>query len=339
MNGGAGGLEIGAGIEALGVLVKVLADGGSHCKAQVGIDVDLADGHGSGLAQHLFGDADGVGHLAAVLVDDADELLRHGGSAVQHDGEAGQTLRDLLENVEAELGLRAGLELVRAVARADGDGETVAAGAGHEFLDILGTGVGAVLGLDVDVVLHARERAELGLNDDTVVVRVFDDLAGESDVVLEGLAAAVDHDGGEAAVDAALAELKAVTVVQMQGDRKTGLQLGGLDELDKIGVVGVGTRAAGDLQDDGSLDLGRGLGDALDDLHVVDVERADGIAALIRLAEHFLCGYDRHDIYLRYIKYMDTLFCTSALYQCFRAASTAEILFFLPFAEKKLARL
>ena len=125
----------------------------------------------------------------------------------------------------------------------------------------------------------------------------------------------------------------------MQGDRKTGLLLGSLDELDEIGVVGVGTRAAGDLQDDGSLDLGRGLGDALDDLHVVDVERTDGIAALIRLAEHFLCGYDRHDIYLRYIKYMDTLFCTSALYQCFRAASTAEILFFLPFAEKKLARL
>ena len=125
----------------------------------------------------------------------------------------------------------------------------------------------------------------------------------------------------------------------MQGDRKTGLLLGSLDELDEIGVVGVGARAAGDLQDDGSFDLGRGLGDALDDLHVVDVERADGIAALIRLAEHFLCGYDRHDIYLHYIKYMDTLFCTSALYQCFRAASTAEILFFLPFAEKKLARL
>ena len=74
-----------------------------------------------------------------------DELLRHGGSAVQHDGETGQTLRDLLENVEAQLGLRAGLELVRAVAGADGDGEAVAAGAGHEFLDVLGTGVGAVL--------------------------------------------------------------------------------------------------------------------------------------------------------------------------------------------------
>ena len=182
------------------------------------------------------------------------------------------------------------------MARADGDGETVAAGAGHELLHVLGTGVGAVLGFNVNVVLHAGERTQLRLDDDAVVVRVLNDLAGESDVVLKGLAAAVDHDGGEAAVDAALAKLKAVAVVKMQCDRKSGLLLGSLDELDEIGVVGVGACAAGDLQNDGGLDLSGSLGDALNDLHVVDVESAYGIAALIRLAEHFFCGYDRHDI-------------------------------------------
>ena len=321
------------------MLVKVLADGGGHRKTQVGIDVDLADGHGSGLAEHFLGDTDGVGHFAAVFVDDADKLLRHGGSAVQHDGEAGQTPGDLFQNVKAELRLHAGLELVSAVARANGDGKTVTAGTGDEFFNVLGTGVGAVLGLDADIVLHARERAELGLDDDAVVVRILDDLAGESDIVLEGLAAAVDHDGGEAAVNAALAELKAVAVVEMQGDRKAGLLLGSLHELDEIGVVGIGARAAGDLQNDGGLDLGSSLGDALDDLHVVDVECADGIAALIRLAEHFLCSYDRHSINLRYIKNMDTPVFTPALYQRFRAASTAEIQFFIVFAGKKLARL
>ena len=55
-----------------------------------------------GLAQLLLGDADGVGHLAAVLVDHLHVLLRDGGGAVQHDGEAGQTLGDLLQNVEAQ---------------------------------------------------------------------------------------------------------------------------------------------------------------------------------------------------------------------------------------------
>ena len=71
-----------------------------------------------------------------------DELLRHGGRAVQHDREAGQAAGDLLQHVEAQLGLRAGLELIRAVAGADGDGQRVAAGAADELLDLLGVGVG-----------------------------------------------------------------------------------------------------------------------------------------------------------------------------------------------------
>ena len=57
-----------------------------------------------GLAQLLLGDADGVGHLAAVFVDHLHILLRDGGRAVQHDGEAGQTLGDFLQNVEAQRG-------------------------------------------------------------------------------------------------------------------------------------------------------------------------------------------------------------------------------------------
>ena len=37
-----------------------------------------------------------------------------------------------------------------------------------------------------------------------------------------------------------------------------------------------------------------GLGDALDDFHVVYVESADGVAAFIGLLEHFLGIHDRH---------------------------------------------
>jgi hypothetical protein len=46
-------------------------------------------------------------------------------------------------------------------------------------------------------------------------------------------------------------------------------------------------RALGDLQDQRSPQILRGFGDALDDLHIVDVERADGVSARIRLFEHF----------------------------------------------------
>ena len=74
-------------------------------ETQVGVDVDLADRQlRAASTQLLLGHADGVGHLAAVLVDHLHILLRDGGGAVQHDGEAGQTLGDLLQNVEAQRG-------------------------------------------------------------------------------------------------------------------------------------------------------------------------------------------------------------------------------------------
>ena len=52
-------------------------------------------------------------------------------------------------------------------------------------------------------------------------------------------------------------------------------------------MVGVGPGALGDLEDHRGLLLAAGLGDALDDLHVVDVEGADGVTAVIGLLEHF----------------------------------------------------
>ena len=40
-----------------------------------------------------------------------------------------------------------------------------------------------------------------------------------------------------------------------------------------------------------------GLGDTLHDLHVVDVERADGVSAVIGFFEHFSRCYERHNIF------------------------------------------
>ena len=131
-------------------------------------------------------------------------------------------------------------------------------------------------------------------------MRVLDDLAGQFDVLFKGQVAAVDHDGGETAVDAALAQLEAVAMVQMDGDGQIeagGLFRvlnGGLDELHQVDVLGVLAGTGGHLQDQGSLLLHRGLGDALDDLHVVDVESADGVAAVIGFLEHLSGSYDRH---------------------------------------------
>src|SRR5699024_9193240 len=147
-------------------------------------------------------------HLAAELVDDGDAVLRNGRSAVQDDREAGQALADLFEDIEAQLRLLAGLELIGAVAGADGDGEGVAARLFGEFADLVGLGEAGVLRLDVDGILDAGELAELRLDDDAAVMRVLDDLAGDLDIFFEGVVRSVDHDGREAVLDRGFAGLE-----------------------------------------------------------------------------------------------------------------------------------
>ena len=84
-------------------------------------------------------------------------------------------------------------------------------------------------------------------------------------------------------------------MIQMQSDRDFRiLDHSSLNQLDQVGVVGIGAGALGNLQDDGSLQLAGGFGDALDDFHVVDVESADSIAAVIGLLKHFCSGYEWH---------------------------------------------
>ena len=150
-----------------------------------------------GHAQLVFRNAHGVGHLAAVLVDDLHKFLRHGGSAVQHDGEAGQALGYLVQDVKAQrrrhedallvAGALCSGELISAVAGADGNGQRVHAGAGDEFLDLFGTGIGGILCGHLDLVLHAGQRAQLALDHNAVIMGVFDNLLGQRNVVLKGL--------------------------------------------------------------------------------------------------------------------------------------------------------
>ena len=185
---------------------------------------------------------------------------------------------------------------------ADCDGQGVDAGAGHELLNLLGTGVGSVVRVYIDLVLDAGQGAQLAFDHNAVVMGVLDDLLGQGDVVLEGLGGTVDHDGGEAAVDAALAQLEGVAVVQMHADGEIeaggllGVLDGSLNQLHQVGMLGIGARALGDLKDQRSMLFDGSLGDALDDFHVVYVESADGVAAVVGLLEHLFGSYDCHNL-------------------------------------------
>ena len=84
------------------MLLHKLTDGARHGQAQVGVNVDLADGQLCGLPQLILRYADGVGHFAAMLVNHLDILLRDRRRTVQHNGEAGKALGYLLQNVKAQ---------------------------------------------------------------------------------------------------------------------------------------------------------------------------------------------------------------------------------------------
>ena len=139
-------------------------------------------------------------------------------------GKPGSSFHHAVEHIESQwggnedtlfvAGALLGSELVGAVAGADRDGQRVAAGAGGEVNHFGGIGVGVVVG--GNLVLNAGEHAELTFYGHVVLVCVVNYFLGESHVLLVGEVRAVDHNGGEAVVDAVLAELEAVAVVEVQ---------------------------------------------------------------------------------------------------------------------------
>ena len=97
------------------------------------------------------------------------------------DAQAVDALLDGYGYLAAELGV---LALVRAVLGAVADGQRVDAGLLYEGHRVERIGVGA--GLGEDVVLLAAEHAQLALDADAERVRVFDHLAGQLYVLLQG---------------------------------------------------------------------------------------------------------------------------------------------------------
>ncbi len=71
-----------------------------------------------------------------------------------------------------------------------------------------------------------------------------------------------------------------------------------VDDGLEVAVLGVFSGASGDLEDQRGPLLGDRLHDPLRDFHVVDVERANGIAILIGHFKHLLGVHQRHSLLL-----------------------------------------
>ena len=284
----------------LRMLREVLTDVAGHSQTDIGVDIDLADRELCSVAQLILRNADRVGHVAAIGVDHLYEFLGNGRRTVQNDRESGQSLGDFFQNVEAQgrrnkdaVRVACALlrsELVSAVGSTDGDGQRVAACSGNELFYFFRTCVAGLSGFYYDFVFYAFKSTQLSLYDYAVGVRVLNDLLCQSDVVLERFGGSIDHNGSKSTVNTALAKLEAVTMVQMKRDRDIGiLDDCRFNQLYQVSMVCVSTSAFGNLQDNRAVQLAGCLSNTLNDLHVVHVERADGISAVISLLEHFSC--------------------------------------------------
>ena len=97
----------------------MLSDCCRHRKAEVGVDVDLADCHRGRFPEHILRNADRVRHLSAVFVDRLNIFRNDRGSPVQNDREAGKSLFHFFQNIESELRLLTGFKFISAMARPD----------------------------------------------------------------------------------------------------------------------------------------------------------------------------------------------------------------------------
>ena len=146
--------------------------------------------------------------------------------------------------------------------------------------------------LSYDIVFDTSEDTEFTFDRHVELVSVLNDRARQSDVLVIGEVRTVDHHRGEAHFDTALAELAAITVVEVKGDLRIGAaQLlsvfySTLSHVAQERLVSVLTCAAGYLKDDGRLGLYCSADDSLQLLHVIEVESGDSVATLDSLCEH-----------------------------------------------------
>ena len=81
----------------------------------------------------------------------------------------------------------------------------------------------------------------------------------------------------------------------MQHDGQTGFNHSSFHQLLQVGAVGISACALGYLQNQGRFQVRGGFGNALNDFHIVDIECADGITAVIGFFKHFLRSNQRHN--------------------------------------------
>ena len=199
-----------------------------------------------------------------------------------------QRHRHDLADLAQALHIQLGSSLVDAVGSADGDSQRIDAGALCKLSSLGGDGV-AVAITAVKVVFLAADLAQLSLHRDTGGVAGADNGLGDLDVLLKHMVRAVDHDGGVAGTECLHGQLIAAAVVEVHHDGDAGLRSGCGHHGVEHGRRSILQGTRGGLDDDRSAQLLSSGDDGLHHLHVLGIERADGVMVLLSV-EHQIFG-------------------------------------------------
>ena len=126
---------------------------------------------------------------------------------------------------------------------------------------------------------------QLAFDDTIVLMGIIDDLPADLDVFIERLVAGIDHHAGKAFIDALLAQVERIAMIQMNGNGNIGQADRRLDQFFQINGVGILAGAFGNLEHHRRFFLFASLHNRLEQFHVVHVKCAQRIFALQRLGE------------------------------------------------------
>ena len=205
---------------------------------------------------------------------------------------------DCLESIEIEMLLS--LEFIGPVGVSDRDSEGIHPGLPHKLNRLLRLRVmtaGRVIApLFAVIELGTDKMTQLAFHHAIVLVGVVDDLTADLDILFERFVGGINHDTRKALINALLAQIKGVPVIEMNRQRDGREADRRFDELLEINRMRVITGTARNLEHHWRLFFLAGLDDGLRHLHVVHVERAEGVLAFQGLGEQIVGMCEWHKI-------------------------------------------
>ena len=288
-----------AGVEVGGILEGSFADRSSEGEAIVGVDVDLAHAVADAFLDFFDRHAVGLGDGTAEFVNHIQPFLGNGAGTMHHQVGVGDGFVNLSDAADRQhfAGGLAG-EFVGAVAGADGDGQGIHLGLGHEVggFGWVGQKLAVVEGSFEAMAIFGfaltgferTQTAQLAFDADADGVGHVDHFLGDSDVVVVaggglgvGFQGAVHHHRSETVGGGAITSGRTIAVVLVHHHRNVRICFdSGQNQVAQKIFTGVLTGSPRSLQDHRTIGFMGGLHDRLDLLQVVHVEGRDAVAVL-----------------------------------------------------------